>query len=83
MRLWVQMRAPMGKAERWGATFYTGTEWASADVLFEQFAPVGFVVPQHPPLERVDTLLIVADTLNVLPGSKGSVSIRNLAFVRQ
>ena len=83
MRLWVQVRAPLGRAERWGATFYTGTDWTSADVAFDRFAPIGIVAPEHPPLDRVDTLLIVADTLNVLPGSKGEVQIRNLAYAHQ
>ena len=83
MRLWVQMRAPVVKPERWGATFYAGTDWTSADVAFERFTPIGIVAPEHPPLATVDTLLIVADTLNVLPGSKGTVQIRNLAYVRQ
>ena len=83
MRLWVQVRAPLGRAERWGATFYAGTDWTSADVAFDRFTPIGIVVPEHPPLERVDTLLIVADTLNVLPGSKGAVQIRNLAYAHQ
>ena len=82
MRLWVQLRAPVGNTERWGRTFYVDTEERIIDVAFATFAPIGVTSSARAPLDRVESLLIVADTLNTLPGSKGSVTISELGFVK-
>ena len=34
------------------------------------------------PLAEVDSLLVVVDTVNALPGSSGRIQLSNIAFVR-
>jgi hypothetical protein len=46
------------------------------------FAAIGVTSSPRAPLDRVDSVLFVADTLNTLPGSKGSVTISEVAFVK-
>jgi hypothetical protein len=82
MRLWVQLRAPVGNTERWGRTFYVDTEERIIDVAFATFAPIGVTSSVRAPLDRVESLLFVADTLNTLPGSKGRVTISELGLVK-
>ena len=40
MRVWVQLRAPVGNTERWGKTFYTSTEPGLIEVAFADFLPI-------------------------------------------
>ncbi len=82
MRVWVQLRAPVGNTERWGATFYADTEPRLVDVAFAKFNPIGETSTRSAPFERVDSLLLVVDTLNSLPGRSGSMTISELAFVK-
>ena len=74
MRVWVQLRAPVGNTERWGATFYADTESRVVDVAFVKFNPIGETSTRSAPLDRVDSLLFVVDTLNSLPGRTGSMT---------
>ena len=82
MRVWVQLRAPVGNTERWGATFYADTESRIVDVAFATFNPIGETSTRSAPFDRVDSLLFVADTLNSLPGRTGSMNISELGFVK-
>ena len=82
MRVWVQLRAPVGKTERWGRTFYADTTARIVDVPLNTFAPIGVTSSPHAPLDRVDSLLFVVDTLNTLPGSSGSLTISEIGFVK-
>lgn len=82
MRLWVQLRAPVGNTERWGRTFYADTESRLVDVALPTFTAIGVTSSPQAPLDRVDSLLFVVDTLNSLPGSKGSVIISEIGFVK-
>jgi hypothetical protein len=82
MRAWVQLRAPVGNTERWGKTFYTSTEPGMIDVAFAGFLPIGVTSLPRAPLDRVDSLLFVIDTLNTLPGTKGEITISEIAFVK-
>ncbi|MEP6782056.1 MAG: CehA/McbA family metallohydrolase [Acidobacteriota bacterium] len=82
MRVWVQLRAPVGNTERWGRTFYADAGTNIVDVPFGSFAPIGVTSSQQVPLARVDSLLFVVDTLNTLPGSKGSLTISEIGFVK-
>jgi len=81
-RLWVQLRAPVGNTERWGRTFYADTESRLVDVAWSTFTAIGVTSSPQAPLDRVDSLLLVVDTLNTLPGSKGSVTISEIGFVK-
>lgn len=82
MRVWVQLRAPVGNTERWGRTFYAGPEERLIDLAFETFRAIGVTSSPRAPLHRVDSLLFVVDTLNTLPGTNGSLHIFEVGFVR-
>jgi hypothetical protein len=82
LRAWVQLRAPVGATERWGATFYADSTDRIIDLPLRSFAPIGVTSSGQPPLERVDSLLFVVDTLNFVPGSEGSMLLSEIVFVR-
>jgi hypothetical protein len=82
MRVWVQLRAPVGNTERWGRTFYADTESRIVDAAFATFAAIGVTSSAQAPVDRVDSLLFVVDTLNTLPGKGGSMTISEVGFVK-
>jgi hypothetical protein len=82
MRVWVQLRAPVGNTERWGRTFYVDTEPRIIDIALASFAPIGVTSSAQAPLDRVRSLLFVVDTLNTLPGRSGNLTISEVAFVK-
>jgi hypothetical protein len=79
-RLWAQLRADDG--ERWGRTFYLDTLLQAHELFFDNFRPIGPVSSQRAPLERVDSLLLVVDTLNSEPGATGRIWITDLWLAR-
>jgi hypothetical protein len=81
-RIWTQLRGTVGTTERWGRTFYTDEQPRTVDLRFEDFQPIGPNAAAKPPLDKVDSLLFVVDTLNTLPGGKGTITISEVAFVR-
>jgi hypothetical protein len=82
LRAWAQLRAPAGNTERWGATFYADAEPRTVTIPFAKFRPIGQTSSVAPPLAGVQFLLFVVDTLNTLPGTKGSLTISEVAFVK-
>lgn len=82
MRVWTQLRATVGTTERWGRTFYTDEQERTVDLRLDGFRPIGGNAAAKPQLDKVDSLLFVVDTLNTLPGAKGTVTISDVAFVR-
>jgi hypothetical protein len=82
LRAWVQLRAPVGNVERWGTTFYADAEERLIDVPLTAFMPIGVTSSERPPIDRVDTLLFVVDTMNFLPGATGSMLLSEVAFVK-
>lgn len=81
MRAWVQVRAG-GATERWGRTFYTDTNTRIVDLPLRSFLRMGSAPSAAAPLDRVDSLLVVIDTLNNRPGAAGTMTIAEIAFVR-
>jgi len=82
-RVWAQLRAPgPPDGERWGLTFYLDQTLRSIDLRFEDFRPIDRASSARPPLDRVDSLLLVIDTVNTLPGASGSISITDLWLAR-
>jgi hypothetical protein len=78
-RIWAQLRLPgAGAGERWGKTFFVDTTLTSIDLAFADFRPIGPVSSEKPLLDRVDSLLLVVDTLNNEPGSSGRIWITDL-----
>jgi hypothetical protein len=82
MRAWVQLRAPVGDTERWGRTFYVDAQPRLIDVAFATFNAIGPTSSERPPIDRVDSLLFVVDTLNTLPGKGGAMTISEIGFVK-
>lgn len=82
VRVWSQLRAPVGDTERWGRTFYADDSTRMVDLRLSDFRPIGVTTTVTPPLDQVDSLLFVVDTLNALPGTMGSITISDVAFVR-
>jgi hypothetical protein len=82
VRVWVQLRAPVGNTERWGATFYADVEPRTVDLPFARFNAIGMTSTPRAPLGKVDSLLFVADTLNTRPGTKGRMTISDVGFVK-
>ena len=82
VRAWAQLRAPVGNTERWGTTFYADGGERVVDLPLRAFLPIGVTSSGQPPLDRVDSLLFVVDTLNFLPGTSGSMTFSEIAFVR-
>jgi hypothetical protein len=83
MRLWLQIRRPGGAAgERWGRTFYVDQADRTIDVRLDALAPIGATTTAGAPLAQIDSLLVVADTVNTLPGSEGRVRISKVAFAK-
>jgi hypothetical protein len=82
-RLWAQLRAPGGgEGERWGRTFYLDPELRVIDLQFSQFRPIGPAASARPPLDRVDSLLLVVDTVNHEPGAAGRIALTDLWLTR-
>jgi hypothetical protein len=82
IRVWAQLRAPVGNTERWGATFYADSEVRTITIPFAKFRPIGVTSSVQAPLAQVQFLLFVVDTLNSLPGSKGQITISEVGFVK-
>lgn len=78
-RLWVQVRASsVGAGERWGRTIYVDENDRSIDVMLDELEPLDVSAPARPPLDRIDVVLLVVDTLNNVPGSAGAVDLTEL-----
>jgi hypothetical protein len=79
MRIWAQLRAPVAQgAEHWGRSFYLDSTLRDVDLAFADFRPIGPVSSERPVLDRVHHLMLVIDTLNTLPGTKGTIEITDL-----
>jgi hypothetical protein len=78
-RVWAQLRAPGARGgERWGTSFYVDDALRAIELRFADFRPLGLVSSDRPPLDRIDSLLLVIDTVNSLPGTAGTLSIADL-----
>ena len=78
MRLSLQVRRgdpAGGDGDRWRRSFYVGPERRLVTVPLEQLAPVTPDLEERPDLAAIDSLLIVVDTVNTLPGTDGSLTI--------
>ncbi len=79
VRLWVQLRdSTRALGERWGDTVYLDDTHRAVDVFFERMTPLGDTTQATPPLDRVDSLLLVIDTVNARPGTRGTIQMSEL-----
>ncbi len=82
-RVWAQLRAPGPReGERWGLSFYLDETLRPIELRFADFRPLGPVSSPRPPLDRVDSLLLVVDTVNTRPGAAGRIAITDLWLAR-
>lgn len=83
MRVWVQLRASdAGAGERWGRSVYLDEQVRSVEVLFSEMTPLGVTSGAAPPLDKVDAMLLVVDTVNARPGTTGRVRLSELWLAR-
>jgi hypothetical protein len=82
-RIWAQLRAPGARGgERWGKSFYVAESLEAVELRFEEFRPLGPAGAERPPMDRVDSLLLVVDTVNTKPGTAGRIAITDLWLAR-
>jgi hypothetical protein len=84
MRVWAQLRAPAstGREQRWAKSVYLGPELTMIDVKLSDFRGIDPPSDDPPPMDRIDSLLLVVDTLNTLPGTEATISIAELWLVK-
>lgn len=85
MRVSVQLRLPGGRdGRRWRRSIYVDQTPRSIVTSLAEFEPVEPYTSQRPVVSPVQTLLIVADTLNSRPGTSGVLWVSNVSLgVRQ
>jgi hypothetical protein len=71
MRVSVQLRVPVRGGLRWERSVYVDTTARNVWIPFAEMRSIEAVAGGRLDLQRVDTLLIVVDTVNALPGSAG------------
>jgi hypothetical protein len=83
MRLSVQVRAAQGAAlERWQRSVYVDQTPRTIAVFFDDMHPVGTTSSQQPPLDRIESVLFVVDTVNTRPGTSGQIWIDDVKYGR-
>jgi hypothetical protein len=84
MRLWAQLRGPgaNGREQRWAKSFYVGPEQRTVDLRFVEFRGIDPPSADPPPMDKIDSLLLVVDTMNTLPGTAATISIVDLWMVK-
>ena len=83
VRVWAQLRTtPSSGARRWGQSFFVHRDLSPIELEFAAFRPLGEGSAARPPLDQIDSLLLVVDTVNSAPGSAGRIAITDLWFAR-
>jgi hypothetical protein len=81
MRVSVQVRLLGGReGQRWRRSVYLDQTSRPVVLRLEDFQPVGATTTQRPIVARVQSLLIVVDTVNTPPGAQGTVWLSNVAL---
>jgi hypothetical protein len=80
MRLSVQLRHPSdsGDGERWGSSVYIDQTDREYAIPLSGFRPIGDAAAA-PPLDRIDRVLLVVDTVNHQPTHTGHLLVYHLA----
>jgi hypothetical protein len=83
MRLSVQLRVADGAAgERWQRSVYADATPRTVAVFFDDMTAVGTTASPRPPLDRVESVLFVVDTVNTKPGTSGQLWIDDVKYER-
>ncbi len=85
MRVSLQLRLPGGPdGRRWRRSVYLDETPRTITASLQDFDPVEPYTSQRPVVSPIQTLLVVVDTVNALPGTDGVIWIANVALgVRQ
>lgn len=83
-RVWLQLRRTRGAdGERWGRSVAVPAGRHTAWAPLDGFRPLGVVSRETPPLDDLDDLLIVVDTVNARPGATGTFVVWNVTSARR
>lgn len=82
MRIWLQVRSSGDAGARWGRTFYADETPRMVELRFAEMTAIEGAPAGSPPLDRVDAMLIVADTVNTRPGTAGRLEIAEMWVAR-
>ncbi len=83
MRMSVQLRVPGGQqGERWQRSVYLDDMPRQITVYVDDTRAVGPTRTERPPLDAVDSILFVVDTLNTPLGGSGRIWIDDVRYAR-
>jgi hypothetical protein len=83
MRVSVQVRVAGGSdGQRWGRSIYVDESSQVISVRLADLQPIDRRTALRPVVARVQSVLIVIDTVNTRTGSAGEIRLRNVRFVR-
>jgi hypothetical protein len=84
MRVSVQLRAPGSTplGERWQRSVYVDPMPRTITVYFDDLRPAGPTRTEHPPLDAVDSVLFVVDTVNTPLGGNGRLWLDDVTYAR-
>jgi hypothetical protein len=80
-RIWAQLRSH-DHGVRWGRTFYLDSSLRGLTLPFAEFRAIGSEAAGDVPLNQIDSVLLVVDTVNSRPGSSGAIWIPDLWLAR-
>jgi hypothetical protein len=81
MRVSVQIRARGAGALRWGRSIYVDATPRPFSMRLADFDSLDRRSTMRPFAAKVQSILLVVDTLNAKPGTDGTIAFRNLSFV--
>jgi hypothetical protein len=83
MRISLQVRVAGGPdGQRWGRSIYVDETTQSISVRLSDLQPIDRRTALRPVVARVQSVLVVIDTVNTRTGSAGELRLRNVRFVR-
>ena len=81
MRVALQLRGA-GPADRWRRSVFLDGTPRTIDVPFDEFLPAEPSAASQPPLDRIQSVLFVVDTVNTKVGSNGQVWVDDIRYAR-
>jgi len=83
MRISLQVRVAGGPdGQRWGKSTYVDETTQSISVRLSDLQPIDRRTALRPVVARVQSVLVVIDTVNTRTGSAGELTLQNVRFVR-
>ena len=76
-RIWTQLRSE-APGHRWGRSFYLDPTIRGYDLALAEFQGMGDDASTAAPLNSIDSVLLVVDTVNSQPASAGVIRILDL-----